>query len=284
MTSATTPTAAFAAVSPSVDDPWGDLAPKRLSPSRASDYKQCPRMFRFKTIDRLPSPSTLAQARGVLVHAVLESLYGLPAHARTVEAAVAAVPDHWEALLGDESRDYAQMFPTWEVSPEELMGQAEALLRRYFTMEDPTVLGSPGLEHDMRGTVAGVPLRGIIDRVDTAPDGRVRVVDYKTGRAPSPRFREEALWQLRFYAVMWRHLYGAAPSRLRLVYLGERNPGFVEHSPSEAELDQFEAEIAGLWGEINAAFDTAHFPPRTSKLCAWCDFQPLCPEGASITR
>ena len=30
----------------------------------------------------------------------------------------------------------------------------------------------------------GVPVRGFIDRVDIAPTGEVRVVDYKTGKAP----------------------------------------------------------------------------------------------------
>ena len=43
-----------------------------LSPSRASDFMQCPLLYRFRVIDRLPSPPSAAAARGTLVHAVLE--------------------------------------------------------------------------------------------------------------------------------------------------------------------------------------------------------------------
>ena len=50
-----------------------------LSPSRASDFKQCPLLYRFRAIDRLPEPSSTAQVRGSVVHAALEQLYALPA-------------------------------------------------------------------------------------------------------------------------------------------------------------------------------------------------------------
>src|SRR5690348_16741497 len=46
-----------------------------LSPSRAADFKTCPLLFRFRTIDRLPEQPSPDQARGTLVHAVLERLF-----------------------------------------------------------------------------------------------------------------------------------------------------------------------------------------------------------------
>ena len=54
-----------------------------LSPSRAADFKTCPLLYRFRTIDRIPEPPTSDQARGTLVHAVLERLFDLPAAERT---------------------------------------------------------------------------------------------------------------------------------------------------------------------------------------------------------
>jgi len=45
-----------------------------LSPSRANDFQQCPLLFRFRVVDRLPEPPSLAAARGTLVHTVLERL------------------------------------------------------------------------------------------------------------------------------------------------------------------------------------------------------------------
>jgi len=45
----------------------------------AADFKQCPLLYRFRAIDRLPEPPSTAQVRGSVVHAALEQLYGLPA-------------------------------------------------------------------------------------------------------------------------------------------------------------------------------------------------------------
>ena len=73
-----------------------------LSPSRAADFKTCPLLFRFRTIDRLPEKATPDQVRGTLVHAVLESLFDLPAGERTPAAAAALVAPSWARLLEQE--------------------------------------------------------------------------------------------------------------------------------------------------------------------------------------
>ena len=100
-------------LSPSADssaDPRPGSAPGRgerhagpsLSPSRAADFKTCPLLFRFRTIDRLPEKATPDQVRGTLVHAVLESLFDLPAAERTPAAAAALVAPSWARLLEQE--------------------------------------------------------------------------------------------------------------------------------------------------------------------------------------
>ena len=50
------------------------LLPSALSPSRASDFLQCPLLFRFRTIDRLPEAPSAAALRGTLVHAFAEAV------------------------------------------------------------------------------------------------------------------------------------------------------------------------------------------------------------------
>src|SRR5215218_720711 len=87
-------------------------APRRpsLSPSRAADFKTCPLLYRFRTIDRLPERRSLAAVRGTLVHAVLERLYDLPARQRTVEAARDLVAPAWAELREDPG--VAELFAT----------------------------------------------------------------------------------------------------------------------------------------------------------------------------
>lgn len=73
-----------------------------LSPSRAADFKTCPLLFRFRTIDKLPELPSADQIRGTLVHAVLERLFDLPPAERTPEAAAALVAPEWAKLLAQD--------------------------------------------------------------------------------------------------------------------------------------------------------------------------------------
>ncbi|MDT4945903.1 MAG: putative RecB family exonuclease, partial [Pseudonocardiales bacterium] len=80
-----------------------------LSPSRAADFKTCPLLYRFRTIDRLPQTPSKAAARGTVVHAVLEEIFELPAAQRTLEAARALVPGAWQRVLA-EAPEVAALF------------------------------------------------------------------------------------------------------------------------------------------------------------------------------
>jgi putative RecB family exonuclease len=94
--------------SPQLAPPDGSgLAPSggpSLSPSRAADFKTCPLLFRFRTIDKLPEQPSADQVRGTLVHAVLERLFDLPAAERTPEAAAELVAPEWARLVEQEPR------------------------------------------------------------------------------------------------------------------------------------------------------------------------------------
>ena len=105
--------------------------------------------------------------------------------------------------------------------------------------------------------------------------GLMRVVDYKTGRSPGTRFVEEALFQMRFYAlVLWR-LRGRAPTRLQLVYL--KDGRVLTHDPRLAELERTETRLTHLWDEVEDCARTGSFRPQRSRLCDWCAFQAQCP-------
>ena len=87
-------------------------------------------------------------------------------------------------------------------------------------MEDPRRLEPAEREALISAVVDDeLLIRGYLDRLDVAPDGALRVVDYKTGGAPREAFEARALFQLKFYAlVLWR-TRGVVPRVLRLLYL-----------------------------------------------------------------
>ena len=246
-----------------------------LSPSRAADFLSCPLLYRFRTIDRLPEPPSPAAVRGTVVHQVLEELFDLPAAGRTPEAAGELLLPAWERLLAEEP-DLAGMFDETGPAPAAWLASCRALLERYFTLEDPTRLEPAERELYVETLLdSRLLLRGYVDRLDVAADGRLRVVDYKGGRSPAVGFEAKALFQLRFYAlVLWR-LRGVVPAVLQLVYLG--NGEVLRYEPDEADLRATERKVEAVWRAIRAAEESGDWQPSRSRLCDWCAHRSICP-------
>jgi putative RecB family exonuclease len=247
-----------------------------LSPSRAADFMSCPLLYRFRTIDRLPEPPSADATRGTVVHTVLERLFELPAQQRTPDQAIGMVRPAWDQLLADEP-DVAGLFGGDATALEEWLASAEQLVRRYFTLEDPQRLEPAERELYVETTLdSGLRLRGYVDRLDRAPaTGDLRVVDYKTGKAPRAGFEQRAMFQMRFYAlVLWR-LHGRVPRLLQLVYLGSGE--ILRYEPDEADLRATERKLAALWSAIERSTANQDWRPSPSRLCDWCAHQSLCP-------
>lgn len=246
-----------------------------LSPSRAGDFKQCPLLYRFRAVDRLPEVPTQAQVRGIVVHAVLEELFALPAAERVPERAHALLAPVWERMRAERGDELAGLFAT-----DDAMGAwletASTLIDGYFTLEDPRRLDPEARELLVETELeSGVLLRGYVDRLDVAPTGEIRVVDYKTGTAPREIGEAKALFQMKFYAlVLWR-LRGVVPRQLRLMYLADRQS--LTYTPDEAELSRFERTLDAVWQAILRAGRTGDFRPNKSRLCDWCAHQARCP-------
>jgi putative RecB family exonuclease len=271
--------------------------PWSLSPSRAGDFMTCPLLYRLRVIDRLPEPSSPVTTRGTLVHGVLERLFDSPAPERTLERAASLLEPEWQRLL-EERPELIDLFAGVEASADTSdasdtpasaedavtawLASAHLLLETYFTLEDPTRIEPAQRELLVEVELPdGVRLRGFVDRVDEAPSGATRIVDYKTGNSPSELFEGKALFQLKFYAlVMWR-VSGAIPALLQLMYLGDGQ--ILRYAPDEADLLATERKVRALWVAIERALANRDFPPHTSRLCDWCAHKALCPKFDGVT-
>jgi putative RecB family exonuclease len=245
-----------------------------LSPSRAGDFLTCPLLYRFRVIDRLPEPPSPAAVRGTLVHAVLERLFDAVAAARTPEAARALVEPEW-ARLQEAEPDLAGLFDD-DAQRAAWLDEVMGMLDRYFTLEDPRRIEPAHRELCVEAELAsGLRLRGYIDRLDVAPDGQMRIVDYKTGGSPPEEFEARALFQMRFYALtLWR-AQGQVPKLLQLIYLG--NGEIVSYEPDEADLRATERKVEALWIAIERAMLNRDWRPRPGRICDWCAHQAICP-------
>jgi putative RecB family exonuclease len=243
----------------------------RLSPSRMNDFTNCPQLYKYRAIDLLPEPPSIDAERGKLIHSVLEDIFELPSSDRTFKSAVDLLPTSWSAQL-----EKTPELRTLVLDEKEWMDRAQALLTNYFSLENPTTFESTYRElHLERDISDEIYLHGYVDRIDIAPTGEVRIVDYKTGKSPKPGWEEKALFQLRVYALLYWQNHGVLPRMLKLIYLGDVKT--IESQPTEAQLASTEKELNNIGSEILTAIETGDFPTRKSKLCDWCFFKAICP-------
>jgi putative RecB family exonuclease len=251
-----------------------------LSPSRASDFKTCPQLYKFKAIDKIATEPTVHQARGTTAHLALERLFELPAEQRTPDRLYDLFRQSWVDLKEEQ---YPDLFAS--VEDERTWGiESLELLASYFTVEDPTSFEPLELEMDLTVPVNDMTIRGILDRMEriteTGPDGATReilvITDYKTGKAPPEQYANKAFFALKIYALLIRITKGVTPDRLRLLYLN--GPTEYTMDITDAQLDAMERQLEALWAAIEKAITDDRWPAKKSALCDWCDFKAeLCP-------
>ena len=248
-----------------------ELPVSRLSPSGASTFRQCPRRWRMRYVERLPDPPTEAALRGTFAHRVLEELMGGSPSERTIEQARVLARQLWPEVEADEhygalgfDGDAARAF-RW---------RAWRAVEGYFRIEDPVGVDVVEREQLVECELAGVPFVGVVDRVERL-DGELVVTDYKSGRAPSERFEADRLAQVLLYAAALAEM-GVPVRRVRLLYLGQRA---VEAAATADDVAPAVDALGGTWRSIGEAVGSGDFPARPGPLCGWCPYAASCPEG-----
>ena len=243
----------------------------RLSPSRVNDFVNCPQLYKYRAIDQLPEAISLDAQRGTLVHSVLEDLFDSPVPHRTVQTAQEILPVRWKEQL-DGNPELAEMVS----DTKEWLDRAMSLLDNYFSLEEPNSFEPTYRELHLEIELSdSLYLHGYVDRLDIAETGEVRIVDYKTGKAPKPGWEEKALFQLRIYAFIYWRNNGVVPRLLQLIYLG--NAQLLRNSPTESDLLATEKTLLRIGEEISDAIRDDKWTPKPSRLCDWCSFKSICP-------
>ena len=165
----------------------------------------------------------------------------------------------------------------WLASCQESLG-------RYFALEDPTRLEPAERELYVETLLESrLLLRGFVDRLDVAPTGEIRVVDYKTGKAPHEAYEAKALFQMKFYAlVLWR-TRGVIPRDAAADLPRQRRGAAL--LPRRARPAGHRAQGRGAVEGDRTAQETGDWRPRKSPLCDWCAHQSDLPRaGAALPR
>lgn len=246
--------------------------PTSLSPSRVDAFTTCPLQFRFASIERLPEPPSVAATKGSLVHRALELLFTHDAAERTLPVALSALDRAVTEFQTDPEFTLLHLDAEAEAT---FIDDAERLVRKYFTMEDPTQVRDIGLELRLEVAVGDLTLRGIIDRLDLDEHGELVVTDYKTGRPPFAAQEQSKLGGVHFYAFLCQQLFGKRPARVQLMYLSTGET--IVARPTEQSVAFLPRRTLAVYSAVEKACAAGDFRPRTSALCKVCAFQRWCP-------
>ncbi len=290
-----------------------------VSATRLETWSICPFRYFLTHVLAVPveeEPERLlefsARERGTLVHAVLERFIGAEL-AKPVEQRVPA-GESWprsaviqmreivtELMAETEAKGLTGKAVLWALHREEIESDvvqfliADSIIRVEQgvipeSVEFPFGFGdAPPVEITMpNGAV--VKFRGRADRIDRRPDGTRVVLDYKTGKRPSPPdgCAQDPVWggarlQLPLYAEAARQRLGVDSVESAYWYISERG-GFArdEVELNETTGDRFRTVV----GQIVEGIDRGIFPAvpgdpdwfsGTDANCAFCDFDDLCP-------
>ena len=258
-----------------------------LSPSRISDFQQCPQLYKFRAIDKLPERPGLDALRGSIVHLILEDLYKIEKSQRNFEWATQDIYKYINNLLQEDPNNYCAIdssidFPLKESIEfdkqkiDSLVAEIKLLLANYFQLEDPSKLEPKSteelIEHDL---TEDVHLKGYVDRIDVSSQGWIRINDYKTGKSPKQNFESKVLFQLKFYALVIYKSTGSLAKQLRLMYLKDAN--ILSYEPTLSDIELTEQKILSVAKQIDLCITEDSFTPTTSKLCDYCYFKKICP-------
>lgn len=249
--------------------PTNDLG-ALLSPSQVRTFLGCPARWWYKYALGLPDPPGAPFVRGRVVHRVAEVYFRAKLHGAEPDADDLETPfeEAWDAACSEAS------FAADE-DVDALKSQTAHLSRMYIDQVasevEPAIFdGHPAIEIPVQGTIAGVPVRGIIDLIDAS----WRIVDLKSAaRTPSGVSTDYAM-----QVATYRMIAPRASGLVRLdTLVATKTPKIVrqDYQVSHADVRHCQA----VYPMVREAMRSGvYLPNRGSNLCSrkHCNFVETC--------
>ena len=242
---------------------WIGLPPAspmtRLSATSIERYSVCPLQFKLAHEWKLPTDVPAAMQNGAAMHRVLRTYFDSVRLGRPMSEA--QLIELFRADLAQAAFDDPYQHELYERQGIQQLKDFLATPSAY-----PVLHTEEGFE--MR--VGSAVVVGRIDRMDDLGQGRVAIVDYKTGKPRSQEDADESL-QLSIYALAAQSKWGYVADRLVFYNIEDNTP--VVSCRGTADLEAAKNRVQDVMDKIQAGA----FEAKPGYHCRFCAFRNLCP-------
>ena len=246
----------------------GDRRPHRAVALAVAggDFMTCPLLYRFRVVDRIPErPSRGGGARHRRAPGARGPLRPAGRASARWPRAPSLLPAAWDAVREPRTSAAADASCSRRPPrrPQEWLAAADAAARDLLPPRGPDARSSrpsASCGSRRRSTTAWC-CAGTSTGSTATPPATLRVVDYKTGKAPGEGFEQKALFQMRFYAlVLWR----ATGDRARgcCSCSTSATSRCCATSPTRPTCCATERKVKALWAAIQRAHETGDWRPN----------------------
>ncbi|MBE7700799.1 ATP-dependent helicase [Oerskovia sp. Sa1BUA8] len=251
---------------------WGPEDTVMISPSKVESVSRCALRWAVESAGGT-APDATAQSLGTLVHSIAQE-----APRGTHSELAAELDRRWPELA---------LTPGWPATQtrhkaEDMVGRLAGYLQ---AAGEPLLVEAP-FELEIGRAV----LRGVIDRVEDAGDGAVRVADLKTGKT-KPSVAEAVTnpqlgtYQLAVEGDVLDLPEGTRSAGAQLVFVGDGKDAGLRTQPALEPEPDGSSWARELVEDVADTMADSVFTARENKLCSVCPVRRSCPlmtEGRQV--
>lgn len=248
--------------------------------SRLETFEQCPRKYKFRYVDKLKTETEGVEAFvGKRVHETLERLYKdlKVTKLNSLDDLQRYYEGLWEKNWHAQVRIVQPGF-----SPGHYFELGKRCIadyyRHYYPFNHGRTLGlEERIELKLKDGDRVHTVQGYMDRLTWVPETETyEIHDYKTGNTVPTQEEADADRQLALYHLgILQRWPGAKNVRLIWHYLVADKEIVSTRKPED--LQALERDVVESIRRVEAEQTIGKWDIRTSRLCDWCEFKPICP-------